>query len=66
MITKELSENLQLDGANACAIGLSSKLDNPFYKPENMPAQTGESLEDWQAKAEAWNLGFEMDNSIRS
>lgn len=58
-------EDLQKAGAEARAHGLSA-LDNPFYRTPAMPAATGESFEDWDAKGRAWNLGWQMEDTIRS
>lgn len=35
-----------------------TELDNPFLALENLPAKTGESLEDWKKKHDAWQRGF--------
>lgn len=56
---------LQKDGANARAFGLSS-LDNPYYQSDVMPGNTGEQIEEWNAKMEAWRTGWEMENLMRS
>lgn len=56
---------LQKDGANARAFGLSS-LDNPYYQSDVMPGNTGEPIEEWNAKMEAWRTGWEMENLMRS
>ncbi|GAB2182689.1 hypothetical protein DLREEDagrD3_29120 [Denitratisoma sp. agr-D3] len=53
-------EEIQKAGANARAMG-ASLLDNPYYKSEAMPAATGESIQDWQAKAKNWEFGWEME-----
>jgi hypothetical protein len=57
------SEVLQKDGANARARG-ASMFDNPFYRSELMPAQTGRSLEEWTAQVEAWHLGWSMQDAM--
>lgn len=56
-------QQLSLDGANAYRLG-RNELDNPFYKSEAMPLATGESLETWQAKLQAWELGFKTEKAI--
>lgn len=43
-----------------------SFLDNPFLKTENLPAQTGQSVESWNEKAQAWRDGWECENLLRS
>jgi hypothetical protein len=60
-----MHEEIQKSGANARALGLS-ELDNPYYKQENMPAKTGEPIAEWQVKAEAWTLGWRIEDAIRS
>lgn len=55
---------LQKAGATARA-ARRCELDNPFYKSENMPAATGESIEAWNAKCEAWDFGWKMEDAIR-
>jgi len=30
-----------------------------------MPKNTGESFEDWNAKVEAWNIGWNMEDAMR-
>lgn len=64
-LTKEEIEEIQLQGANSYAIS-GSKGRNPFYKSENMPAQTGEEIEVWNLKADAWEFGFEMERFTRN
>lgn len=58
-------EQIQKDGANARALGRSF-LDNPHLRRENMPVATGETIEAWARKERLWNLGWEMENAIRS
>jgi hypothetical protein len=55
---------IQKAGANARARG-ENFLDNPYYKPEAMPAATGESVSDWQAKAKNWEFGWNMEDMAR-
>lgn len=58
-------DHLRRQGANARAFG-QSEFDNPFYRPENMPAATGEAVSDWNAKAQAWRDGWLAEDLIRS
>lgn len=51
-------------GANARA-SCVSQFRNPYYLPEAMPAATGETVIDWQAKAEAWLLGWQVEDAMR-
>ncbi|SFM42166.1 CrpP-related protein [Nitrosomonas communis] len=60
-----MNENIQKAGANARAIGIK-EIDNPYYKPRNMPAQTGETITVWQDKALAWEFGWKMEDIMRS
>jgi hypothetical protein len=36
--------------------------ENPFLRRENMPAETGEALDAWSAKHDAWQSGFESSS----
>ena len=56
--------SLQQDGANARALGRSA-IDNPFYKSDAMPGHTGEPVEQWNRKMEAWNLGWTIEDMMR-
>jgi hypothetical protein len=58
-------EQIVQRGAEARAHGVLDELDNPYYKRENMPIATGESAEEWSAKAEAWLSGFKLEDAIR-
>lgn len=55
---------LQRQGASARALG-KEVFDNPFYETAAMPAKTGESIPDWEAKALAWDLGWRCEDLIR-
>lgn len=57
-------EHLQRAGANACALG-RSELDNPFLRSAACPAATGETLDVWMAKYDAWHLGFTLEALMR-
>jgi hypothetical protein len=63
MMENDLQE-LQAQGANARALG-RSELDNPFLKSAAMPAATGDAVEHWNAKAEAWALGWKIEDAMR-
>lgn len=56
---------IQLSGANARARG-ESRFSNPFYSQQKMPAATGETIDKWNAKAEAWTFGWEMEDVMRA
>ncbi|WP_329957641.1 CrpP-related protein [Bordetella petrii] len=44
-------------GAQAARAGLGL-LDCPYYRAASMPAHSGESIRDWQAKVRAWEAGW--------
>jgi hypothetical protein len=48
---------LEHDGARAAASGRGVR-SNPYLLPENMPATTGEPLDEWSRKNDAWHEGF--------
>ena len=49
---------LEREGATAAARGLSWQ-SNPYLRRDLMPASTGESLNRWARKHDAWQRGFE-------
>lgn len=51
-------------GANARASG-QSMFDNPYLRSEELPAQSGISLEVWQSRHDAWHHGYEMEDMVR-
>ena len=53
------------DGASARALG-RDLLSNPYYAAKGMPSVTGEKLEEWHAKAVAWEVGWRAEDSIRA
>lgn len=55
---------MQKRGAEACAAGLS-EIDCPLYRPEQMPAATGEPVSEWSARADAWRAGYVAESAIR-
>lgn len=58
------ADEIQKMGANARALG-RSVFDNPFYQAECMPAATGESINVWNGKAEAWNAGWRIEDAMK-
>lgn len=48
-------------GRRAAASG-HAWTENPFLRRENMPAETGEALDAWSAKHDAWQSGFESSS----
>ena len=65
MITQEDCRSLQNAGAEARAAG-KAEFDCPLYKPENMPATTGEDVEVWALRHRCWILGWKIEDTIRS
>lgn len=56
---------VQRQGSLAHASG-RSVLDNPFFRVQALPTQTGEPVLAWEAKCDAWELGWRMrDITIR-
>jgi hypothetical protein len=53
------------DGASARSLG-RDLLSNPFYAAKGMPSITGEKLEEWHAKAVAWEVGWRAEDSSRA
>lgn len=51
-------------GANAYCLG-HSESDNPYFQEKNMPKNTGESMEEWNKKADAWEYGWNMERASR-
>jgi hypothetical protein len=49
---------LEQDGARAAQDGRSWQC-NPYLRRENMPQATGETLQEWSRKHDAWQRGFE-------
>lgn len=54
---------IQKRGAEARAHGFTA-LDNPFLRATALPAATGESVETWLRKHDAWELGFRIEDVI--
>ena len=63
MRTSELSEKLRRAGRAARAAGIGARM-NPFHQWSLMPATTGEPVRDWQAKVEAWDRGWVMEDRV--
>lgn len=63
-VTTDL-DALRRQGAAARAAGLSF-FANPFYRAENMPGNTGEPREAWGAKCDAWELGWQLEDTLRA
>lgn len=64
-MTREQSEVIQKAGATARAMG-RSEFDNPYLKADKMPAATGEAMDEWQAKHDAWHFGWTAENAMRA
>lgn len=59
-----MDAEIQKAGANARALG-TCVTDNPYYKTDQMPAVTGQTVEDWNKKVEAWDFGWKMEDMMR-
>jgi hypothetical protein len=58
-------EQAEKDGASARSLG-RDLLSNPYYAAKGMPSITGEKLEEWHAKAVAWEVGWRAEDSSRA
>jgi hypothetical protein len=58
-------EQAEKDGASARALG-RDLLSNPYYLASGMPSVTGEKLEEWHAKAVAWEVGWRAEDLSRA
>jgi hypothetical protein len=58
-------EQAEKDGASARALG-QDLLSNPYYLASGMPSVTGEKLEEWHAKAVAWEVGWRAEDLSRA
>ncbi len=59
-----MNEDIKKDGATARALG-KRLLQNPYLKSNQMPSETGESAQEWQAKHDQWELGWRIEDAIR-
>ena len=59
LVDASLDELVRM-GANARRLGHTA-FRNPFLVPVNWPQATGESGKGWQAKADAWLIGWELE-----
>lgn len=58
-----MTTDIQRDGAIARALG-KTEADNPYFKAENLPKVTGETPEQWSAKANAWDRGWKLGDAL--
>lgn len=58
------TDKLRQQGANARALGRGI-FDNPYFRGDNLPAKTGETIAAWQEKVEAWEFGWRMEDAMR-
>jgi len=62
-----LGELLEIQRKGALANALGRPLfDNPFYKSEALPTATGEPILMWEAKCDAWELGWRINEMSAS
>jgi len=57
-------QDILRQGATARAVG-RTEIENPFYQPEKMPSTTGEPVDAWASKAEAWNTGWRIEDAMK-
>lgn len=55
---------IQRHGAEASA-RRKSIFDNPYLKKEAMPAASGDTIEQWEAKRLNWEIGFRVNDLMR-
>jgi hypothetical protein len=53
---------IQSEGAHSRELNFRTR--NLFYASKNMPAATGCAIDAWQARTEAWEAGWEMEDGI--
>ena len=58
MRDEEALKSLRVEGAAARAAG-TGKLANPMYRVENMPVRFDAEFDVWEAKAKAWEAGWD-------
>lgn len=63
-MTEQERLELQKQGANARALGCSV-FHNPFLRAYKLPAQTGDTAEEWSAKHDAWEHGWRMEDAMK-
>lgn len=59
----EALTEIQKAGANARAMG-RTEFDNPYLQESELPRATGEPVEKWLAKWEAWQLGWKLEGAV--
>jgi hypothetical protein len=55
---------IQRAGANAKARG-ESIFDNPYLKSAALPANSGDTPEQWEAKRLNWEIGYRAEELMR-
>lgn len=55
---------IQKAGATARSFG-RSQFDNPYLKTETMPATSGDTIDEWKGKHDAWHLGWSMEDAMQ-
>lgn len=56
-------DDIQKLGEQAAQEGLTL-WDCPYYRANEMPGHTGESIPDWRRKVEAWESGWRKRNEL--
>lgn len=57
-------DRIRREGAQARARG-ATLFENPYTRPENLPAATGEPQAAWEAKHKAWIDGWDAEDHAR-
>jgi hypothetical protein len=63
-MTEETLLDWQERGLNARILGLTAS-DHPLLSPDRQPNVTGEPVEAWQLKFDAWMFGWLIEDSMR-
>lgn|GEM_PF-6955514 len=58
-----LCNPIEIQGHEDHEAGLD-RMENPFFRAEHMPRQTGDSFECWQDKIDAWECGWQAAERI--
>ncbi|CUJ62123.1 MAG: hypothetical protein J0I68_30300 [Achromobacter sp.] len=57
-------EDIQKLGAQAAREGLTL-FDCPYFRAKALPGYTGESIQSWKLKVDAWELGWQVETDNR-
>lgn len=65
MTENERLKWLQRRGAQASEMGWSHT-ENPLLEPQHLPAASGLSLAEWEARHDAWHLGWTINEAEKA